>query len=433
MSLDKPSPETTESSETTEPSEAASNAPSMWKDPLIWFILGIYFFSTSIMNFLPVTFPIFRRVFSATLEQMGRIQVCYYMSALVFTLGGGWFVGRFGYKRTIAIAMMVIASALVIIGTAQSYAMVLVGAFVFGLGVLPLAVTTASIIGELFGPIRQRLFFVHGMVGSSGSVVGPAGLGWFLGNVERLGQSWRTAYFATATVIGSLVLWPLFLRSKTLAGNRTDDKAAPGAGEAFKHILSQPAMWMIFLLTTFHGLTEAGMISFVGQLYQRRLGVDAAQAAYFLSSHAGGFLAGRALLSLITGRWKIPELVLLSACAAGGAVFFGATILGPTYLWGMVFMFVAGIFVSGNGPSINSYMGMRFQAYAKTAYAFMSGISYIGGALGPYLVGFLGSEYGLEKSMWVDPFFSFVLSGIALVWFFRDKSGKNWNATQASA
>ena len=427
MSLDKPS------TESPEPSEASSTAPSMWKDSLIWFILGIYFFSTSIMNFLPVTFPIFRRVFGSTLEQMGRIQMCYYGSALVFTLGGGWFVGRFGYKRSIAMALMVIASALVVIGTAQSYTIVVVGAFIFGLGVLPLAVTTASIIGEHFGPIRQRLFFVHGMVGSAGSVVGPAVLGWFLGNVERLGQSWRTAYFATATLIGTLVLYPIFLRSKTLKAAKTEDKAAPTAGEAFKYILSQPAMWMIFLLTTLHGLTEAGMISFVGQLYQRRLGVDAAQAAYFLSSHAGGFLAGRALLSLISGRWKIPELVILSACALGGAVFFAATILGTTYLWGMVFMFVSGVFVSGNGPSINSYLGMRFRDYAKTAFAFMSGISYIGGALGPYIVGFLGSEYGLEKSMWIDPVFSLCLSAIALIWFYRDKSGRNWETTPASA
>ncbi len=411
------------SQDRTAPSGAASAAPSMWKDPLILFILGVFVVSSSIANFMPVTFPIFRRVFGATLEQLGRIQLCYYGSAVIFTFGGGWFVGRFGYKRSIAIALMVIASALVLIGTAQSYSMVLVGAFIFGLGVLPLAVTTSSIIGEHFGPIRQRLFFVHGMVGSVGNVAGPATLGWSLANVERFGMSWRTAYFATATLVGSLVLWPMLLRSKTLSGGSSrDNKVTHGAAAAFKYILSQPAMYLIFLVTTLHGLTEAGMISFVGQLYQGKLGIDAAQAAYFLSSHSGGFLAGRAILSLITGRWKIPELVILSACAAGGALFFGATIVAPSYLWGMVFMFVAGIFVSGNGPSINSYMGMRFQAYAKTAYAFMSGISYIGGALGPYMVGYLGSRYGLERSMWIDPLFSLSLSAVALLWFSRDKS-----------
>ena len=403
-------------------SGATSTAPSIWKDPLVWFVLATYFLSTSIMNFMPVTFPIFRRVFNATLEQMGRIQMCYYISAVAFTFGGGWFMGRVGYKRAIAIALIVIASSLVLIGTAQSYLIVVVGAFFFGLGVLPLAVTTVSIIGEHFGPIRQRLFFIHGMVGSAGSVVGPAALGWFLGNVERLGQSWRTGYFATATVIGAFVLYPLLLRSKTLAVKSDAEEAKPGAAEAFRYTLRQPAIHMLFLLTTLHGLTEAGMISFVGQLYQRRLGVDAAQAAYFLSSHAGGFLAGRALLSVITGRWKIPDLILLSACAAGGAVFFAATIMGASYLWGMIFMFVAGIFVSGNGPSINSYLGMRFETYAKTAYAFMVGISYIGAALGPYLVGLLGSRYGLEKSMWIDPLFSLSLSAIALLWFSKDRS-----------
>jgi fucose permease len=190
-------------------------------------------------------------------------------------------------------------------------------------------------------------------------------------------------------------------------------------------------MYMIFFLTTLHGLTEGGMISFVGQLYQKKLGVDAAQAAYFLSSHAAGFLVGRSLLSWITAHWKISELVILSACATGGTLFFAATIISSSYLWGLVFMGLAGVFVSGNGPSINSYLGMRFAHQAKTAFSLMSGISYIGGAGGPYLVGYLGSQYGLEKSMWIDPLFSLSLAAVALLWFLRDKSGRSWKATQA--
>jgi hypothetical protein len=51
----------------------------------------------------------------------------------------------------------------------------------------------------------------------------------------------------------------------------------------------------------------------------------------------------------------------------------------------------------------------------------MSGISYIGGAGGPYLVGYLGSLYGLEKSMWIDPLFSISLAMVALLWFLREK------------
>ena len=137
-------------SQTEAPSPTLGVQP-IWKDPLIWFVLGLYFISTAIMNFLPVTFPIFRRVFGSTLEQLGRIQVCYYGSAVVFTIGGGWFVGRLGYRRAIVVALAVIAASLVIVGSAQSYTIVLVGAFCFGLGVLSISVTTASIIGEHFG------------------------------------------------------------------------------------------------------------------------------------------------------------------------------------------------------------------------------------------------------------------------------------------
>ncbi len=194
---------------------------------MIWFILGLYFVSTCIVSFLPVTFPIFKKVFGSTLEQLGRIQVCYYGSAVVFTLGGGWFVNRMGYRRATAIALADIAASLVLIGSAQSYATVLVGAFCFGLGVLSIAVATASIIGEHFSALRQRLFFLQGICGSAGNILGPAALGWWLGNVERLGKSWRAGYFGTALIISLLILWPLLLRSKTLVEESKDIKVAP--------------------------------------------------------------------------------------------------------------------------------------------------------------------------------------------------------------
>ena len=432
MSLDKTSQESAQPTEPTESSATAAAAPPIWKDPLVSFVLGVYFVTVAIMNFLPVTFPVFRRVFSATLEQMGRIQFTYYGSAVVFTLGGGWFVSRLGYKRAIAVAFVVVTASLVLIGSAQSYVVLLVGSFTYGVGILSLSVTTMAIIGEHFGSVRQRLFVLHAICGSAGSVVGPASLGWFLGNAERLGKSWRLGYYFTATITGLLVLWPLLLRSKTLTKASSDAEAKPSAAEAFRYILSQPSMYIIFLLITLHGFTDSGMISFVGQLYQRRLGVDAAQAAYFISSHATGFLMGRILLSWITARWKIPELIILTACSAGGAFFFGATIVGPSYFWAMLYMGLSGLCVSGNSPSINSYLGMRFQDYAKTAYAFMSGMSYIGAAVGPYVVGYLGSKYGLEKSMWIDPFFSLSLSAVALLWFYRDKSRESQAAIEAT-
>jgi hypothetical protein len=44
---------------------------------------------------------------------------------------------------------------------------------------------------------------------------------------------------------------------------------------------------------------------------------------------------------------------------------------------------LAGIFVSGNGPSLNSNVGMRFQSQMTIAYALYGGFSGIGAAVGP--------------------------------------------------
>jgi MFS family permease len=221
----------------------------------------------------------------------------------------------------------------------------------------------------------------------------------------------------------ALLPWPLFLRGTGVAGREPDGKPTAAALSTMSRVLATAEIYAACLLGFFHGLAQGGMISFVGQLYQTRFAIDAGRAAYLLSVDAAGLFAGRLFLGWITARRKIPELMILTICGTGETLAFIATIISPNYLWGLLLFFLAGAFVSGNGPSLNSYVGASFpREQSGTAFALFIGISSIGGALGPYIIGVIGSRFGVAAGIWFMPLFAAAIPAFALGWLLFEKS-----------
>lgn len=388
---------------------------------MVWLVLAVIFVGSTVPFFIPVTLPIFKRELGSTLEQMGLMQFGFYISAIGFAAGGGWIVNRLGYRRGLTATLLLVAVALMMIGSARTFVAVLLGAFCAGLGALSVVVITSAIITERFAYARQNLFFLHSLSGAAGSIVGPAGLGWWLANSERFGGNWREGYFFGAFILAALAFWPLLLQPSTLPDKMKETKGETNGLSALKEVLRRPEIYVICLLTIVKSIPEGGMVSFVGLLYQKKLGVGVAKAALFLSANSAGIFAGRSLLSWITARKQIPDIPLFAACMAGTTLAFAGTIASPSYLWAVVMFGLSGVFFSGSGPSINSYCGARFADHASTAFGLMAGISYVGGATGPYLIGQMGTHSGLESSMWAMPVFSLSVTVLALAWSRREK------------
>jgi fucose permease len=85
---------------------------------------------------------------------------------------------------------------------------------------------------------------------------------------------------------------------------------------------------------------------------------------------------------------------------------------------------LAGFFISGDAPSINSYAGRRFVGQSATAFALVTGVGNIGGGVGPYLIGVIGNHLGLETGIWLMPLFSLGLAALSLGWYFQRKIWK---------
>jgi fucose permease len=392
------------------------------KDPIFWFTLALVFVFGASFNFLPVTFPVFEQVFGATLEQLGRIQVLFYVSWLLLSMGGGWLIGQVGLKRAAIATLACLMLALVMIGSAERFSVVLLGAFWLGLSMAANVVICSSIITGHFGEKRQSVFLLSGILDSTGAIVGPAALGWWIGHALRVAANWRVGYFVDAGLIAAMIIWALMMRATTLLDRAAVPPNRKVVLSTMGDILRKPPIYGIGLLGFLHGMTQSGAISFLGQLYQKKLHIDAAQAAYLISVNSAGFFVGRSLLSWITGRWKVPELTILTLGGSAAALAFVAAILSTNYLFGLAVFCLAGAFSSGNGPSINSYLGVRFASQTTIAFALFVGLNCLGAAGGAYLTGFISTRVGVERGIWVVPVCSLALGAFSLLWLLRQKA-----------
>ena len=166
-------------------------------------------------------------------------------------------------------------------------------------------------------------------------LAGPAALGWWQSAGRSAAENWRSEYFALAALLIPLAGWGLRIGPRNLAEGGTAQASDGSWLDAVAGILSQPTIYLLGLAYFLHGVAQSGMVSWVGQLYQRRFSIDGAHAAYFLSIDLAGFFLGRAVLSWLTSRWRISELLLLAICAAFATAAYGATIVAPGYAWGL--------------------------------------------------------------------------------------------------
>ena len=397
------------------------SAERIWRDPILWLVLSLSLVIGAIYNALPVSFPVFKRVFAATLEEMGRIQLLFFASALAAGLGGGWFVGHFGLRRSLVVTLTFLATALILIGSAPSFVLVLPGAFCFGLAVASVVVMTLSLIGEHFVGRLQSVYFLAGICDAVGSTIGPAALGGWFTNVDTTQHGWRAGYYLSATIplVLAVFAWRSLPTSRVRESAGSEHRIPPFS--LMKSILCKPTIYAISILGLLHGLAQGGAISFFGQLFQKNFQVDAAQAAYLLSLRSTGSFAGRSLLAWVTGRWRISEMTIIATCAFFSALTFGATIVSSTYYSGLFLFALAGSFSSATGPSLNSLVGARFAGHTAMAFALFAGINCIGAAGGAYVIGAVGNRLGVEHGIWFVPFSSLSLAAITVAWLLRHR------------
>jgi MFS family permease len=403
-------------------SEKTPPGGRIWKDPIFWFAIALGLAEGGVRNFVPATFPVFSREMGASLKQMGDTQFLFYLSSLVFGAVGGPLLALAGLKRSAIAALALAAVSLLLVGATHHFDMVLVAAALLGFAIVSLVVIISAMVSGHFNARRQSVFLLTGLSDAGGSMLGPALLGWWIVHAERWRLTWRSGYLMGASVMAALIMWAFSVRSESMQGDHIAPNARPASLANTWDVLRHSAFYTAVVLCFCHGLAQASMISFIGQLYVRKLHIDAARAAYLLSVDGMGILAGRLIFGGILSRWGTAELLVIAICAAAETAAFAATIFSSHYWTGAAMFLIGGFFMSAIGPSLNSYLGARLAHRVATAFSLFAGLGNLGAALGPHFIGVLGTDFGIERAILFAPLFSGLLSVIGIVRYFRERS-----------
>jgi sugar phosphate permease len=257
----------------------------------------------------------------ATGALTGLLGAAYFYPYALMQLPAGLLSDSWGPRKTITLFFIVAFAGSLVLGTATTVSLAILGRTLVGIGVAMLFVPTLKILAEWF--LAREFAFMTGIlmalggVGSLSAAAPLAALSSWIG--------WRLSFVAVGlfTLLLALLVY-IFVR------NRPSDLGWPSPtesttatvpsirlGEGIRKVLTTPAFWPLAvwfffdcaIFFSFGGLWGG---PYLVQLY----GMDKARAAAILSMLAVGMIVGSPLLSYVSNsvfRGRKPVLVICSA------------------------------------------------------------------------------------------------------------------------
>ncbi len=306
---------------------------------------------------LPPLFPWLIAEFGYSYAELGAMVSLFFIVSGVGQMLSGFLVDRVGARPILFGALGCFVLAGITAAAAQSYAMLLLAAFIAGVGNAPFHPVDFTILNKRVSPKNMgHAFSVHGISGNLGWALAPV----FMAGITGLTGSWRLACLGGA-LLAALVLalvvhqrrWlddqdpALEVASAPTAGTT---EAANG-GEGSFAFLKLAAVWLCFAFFFFSTIGLSAVQSFaapaMSQIYGLRQELSSLVVTGFMLCSAagmigGGFLVARvqrlerviaanlllaAVLLALAGSGWIPGMLALVVASAAG---FGQGLAGPS-------------------------------------------------------------------------------------------------------
>ncbi|MBM3802542.1 MAG: MFS transporter [Acidimicrobiia bacterium] len=383
------------------------------RDKRFWFCLALSLLVGLTINLIPVTFKVFQKLFRAGYEMQGRTEALYFVGALVGSLLAGAVTSRTGPSLSARAGLALGSLGCFLIGSAQNFSMLQAGCLLMGLGSVWLSIIYGTVIAECFQTVRQRVFAAVNLTMAISGTLAPMGLGRYVSTAWlEWGWPWWIPYVSLAAIF--------LLCQLVVPSIPRKPPAQHSEPIALGSLLRSAALWLIGLGTILHGIGQMGAVVWLARLYEGRLGLSESQVGMMISTNLFGFITGRIILTRYGGR--LPDRVLLGCSACTGSIFYLLTIMTGEHHLGLLFIYLAGIGMSGDAISLQSFTALRFSEAAPKAFAFTQALGHMGAAFGPYFIGFVGDRSGtLEQAVWIVPITIGTLSLLGFGWQLTDR------------
>jgi fucose permease len=367
----------------------------------------MYLLMSSIAIFVALIGIIMTRLldeFSMPFSQGGEFAGMLNTGCFFGILLSGILLDSLDMRKLLATLFVLFEILLFAVNRASSYIMFLILLFISGMVTKLLDVSLNAQVSFLHeknkGFYMNLLHFSYGL----GFLSGPV----FSETLFKFGFAWRSLYLVLAVIcFVFLVLYCLVIsknKSQTLKSREEKTTAT------FRSIL-QPRMVFLFLILFFYCGHQHGISNWLPAYMTKTFGTDGMNAGIALSLFWLGIVLSRLACSFLT-RIVSEKLILTVSCALGAAILFAGVALRSETL-----MFIAsigsGIFAGATIPMVIT-MGYRWYPFAQgkvSTFLFIA-VS-LGGALFPWLMGYVEPVFGLQFSMAANSVLLFFAAALA--------------------
>ena len=390
---------------------------------LVAVVFLVFFVISFLTNILGPLIPDIITGFHVSLTMAAVLPFAFFIAYGVMSIPAGFAVQRWGEKKLMVASFVAATLGATSFAAFPGYSMAVTSLFVIGAGMAVLQVAINPLLRVAGGEehfafnsaFAQLIFgaasFISPLVYSDlVRHLDPArhdlvGLYAVLRGMTNPALPWASIYWVFALVSGICVLLIALLRFPAV--ERTAEESA-GTLSMYRQLLRNKFVWLYFLSIIAYVGCEQGTADWMSPFLERYHHVDphkggADAVAYYWGLMTVGCLLGMLLLKLFDSRRVLIGFSVGALCMLTAALF------GSTEVSRVAFPCI-GFFASIMWPTLVS-LGLNSvpHHHGPLAGILCSGI--MGGALVPFVIGWLGDAYGLRSGMlFLYVTFGFVLS-----------------------
>lgn len=386
-------------------------------------VFFVFFVISFLTNILGPLIPDIIAGFHVSLTMAAVLPFAFFIAYGVMSIPAGFAVQRWGEKKLMVLSFVAATLGATSFAAFPGYAMAVTSLFVIGAGMAVLQVAINPLLRVAGG--EEHFAFNSAfaqLVFGAASFISPLvysdlvrnlepahrdvqGLYVLLRSLTNPALPWASIYWIFAVVSGICVVLIALLRFPAV--ERTAEESA-GTLSMYRQLLRNPFVWLYFLAVIAYVGCEQGTADWMSPFLERYHHVDphkggADAVAYYWGLMTVGCLLGMVLLKFFESRRVLIGFSVGALCMLSAALF------GPADVSRVAFPCI-GFFASIMWPTLVS-LGLNSvpQHHGPLAGILCSGI--MGGALVPFIIGWLGDLYGLRAGMsFLYLTFGFVLS-----------------------
>ena len=330
--------------------------------------------------------PYVQERFALDPQQLGLLLLCIGIGSFCSMPLTGFLASRLGCRTLIYSGVCVLSACLIAITLVQQIYVMAAVLFIFGISSVILDVTSninAARVDLMVGrPIMSGLHGLYSVGGFAGSLSVTFAL------------SAGSALPVTGCIAAALCLAVVFAGCRhvlTAANAAVEGESADGTGRAL-----HPLVLLIGVLCFIMFMTEGSMLDWSGVFLNKERGVSIEHAGYGYAAFAIAMticrLTGDKIVATL-GRRRV--LVMGAIFAAAGIAL---AVMVPHPMVSLVGFGMVGVGAANLVPQTISYAATERRVPIARAILIVNAIGYIGGLLGPALIGFVAHRIGLEET-----------------------------------